>query len=133
MHTMVQVATRVIATCVHFAELFQERRGFKEMTSQIYVLHCRPDVFLFALLYFENKLAQELLQESYGRQKIPMDPAAKLWEHHAPFTNGGYVTRDCFIPKNSFGARNLANTRDENPTPQIFRDDNPISLNNMCP
>ncbi len=72
------------------------------MTRQMNVLDCQPDVLLLELPNFENKLAQELLQESYGRQKIPMDPAAKLSEHHAlqddaPFTNDGYVTRDRFI------------------------------------
>ncbi len=53
-----------------------------------------------------------------------MDPAAKLSEHHAPFTNDGYVMRDRFILEISFGGRNLASTRDEHPTPQIFRYDN---------
>ncbi len=74
MHTIEQVATRVIATCVHFDELFQERRGLKEMTRQLNALDCKPDILLLALPHFETKLVQELLQESYGRQKIPMDP-----------------------------------------------------------
>ncbi len=52
-----------------------------------------------------------------------MDSAATLSEHHAPLTNDGYVTRDCFIFENSFGARNLANTKDENPTLLLLRYD----------
>ena len=51
------------------------------MTRQINVLDCQPDVLLLALPHIENKLAQEPLQEFYGRQKIPMDPAATLSEH----------------------------------------------------
>jgi hypothetical protein len=46
------------------------------MTRQINVLNCQPDVLFMALLHIENKLAQESLQEFYGRQ--PMDPAATL-------------------------------------------------------
>ena len=61
------------------------------MTRQINVLDCQPDVLLLALLHIENKLAQEPLQEFHGRQKISMDPAATLSEHHAPVTNDGYV------------------------------------------
>jgi hypothetical protein len=75
----------------------------------------------------ENKLVQESLQESYERHKIPMDPAATLSEHHAPFTNDGYVMHDRFMIENSFGAPNLASTRDENPTPQTSRYDNHLS------
>ncbi len=71
-------------------------------------------LLLLASPHIENKLAQESLQEVYGRKTNSMDPAATLSEHHAPLTNDGYVTRDCFIFKNSFGARNLANTKDEN-------------------
>ena len=52
-----------------------------------------------------------------------MDPAATLSEHHVPVTNHGYVLHDRFIFENSFGARNLASTKDENPTPHILRDD----------
>ncbi len=51
-----------------------------------------------------------------------MDPAATLSEHHTLFTNDGYVLRDRFISKNSFGYLNLAGKKDENPT---------IRLNNM--
>ena len=54
---------RVFATCIHFAKLFQERRGLREMTRQINVLDCQPDVLLLALPHIENKLAQEPLQE----------------------------------------------------------------------
>ena len=72
------------------------------MTRQITVLDCQPDVLLLALPHIENKLAQEPLQEFYGRQKIPMDPAATLSEHHAPVTNDGYVMHDHFIFENSF-------------------------------
>ena len=61
------------------------------------VLDCPPDVLLLVLPHIENKLAQESLQEFYGRQKIPMDPAATLSEHHAPVTNDGYVMHDRFI------------------------------------
>ena len=93
------------------------------MTRQINVLDCQPDVLLLALPHIENKLAQEPLQEFYGRQKIPMDPAATLSEHHAPVTNDGYVMHDHFIFENSFGARILASTKDENPTPHIVRYD----------
>ena len=71
----------------------------------------------------ENKLAKELLQEFYGRQKIPMDPAATLSEHHTPVTNDGYVMHDHFIFENSFGARILASTKDKNPTSHIVRYD----------
>ncbi len=53
-----------------------------------------------------------------------MYSAAMLSNHHLPITNDGFVTRDCFILENSFGARNLASTRDENPTQQFFRYDN---------
>ena len=49
----------VIATCVHFAKLFQERRGLREMNRQINVIDCQPDVLLLALPNIENKLAQE--------------------------------------------------------------------------
>ena len=93
------------------------------MTRQINVLDCQPDVLLLALPHIKNKLAQEPLQEFYGRQKIPMDPAATLSEHHAPVFNDGYVMHDHFIFENSFGAPILASTKDENPTPQIFRYD----------
>jgi hypothetical protein len=68
MHTIEQVVTSVIASCVYFAKLFLERRGLKEMTRQVNVLDCKPDVLLLALSHFENKLARELLLESYGRQ-----------------------------------------------------------------
>ncbi len=61
------------------------------MTKQINVLDCQPDVLLFVLPHIENKQAQEPLQEFYGRQENPMDPAATLSEH-APFTNDEYVT-----------------------------------------
>ena len=93
------------------------------MTRQINVLDCQPDVLLLALPHIENKLAQEPLQEFYGRQKIPMDTAATLSEHHAPVTNDGYVMHDHFIFENSFGARILASTKDEIPTPHIVRYD----------
>ena len=83
------------------------------MTRQINVLDCQPDVLLLALPHTENKLAQEWSQECYGRQEIPMDPAATLSEHHAPVTNDGYVIHDHFIFENSFGARILASTKDE--------------------
>ena len=92
------------------------------MTRQINVLDCQPDVLLLALPHIENKLAQEPLQEFYGRQNIPMNPAATLSEHHAPVTNDGYVMHDHFIFENSF-ARILASTKDENPTPHIDRYD----------
>ena len=93
------------------------------MTRQINVLDCQPDALLLALPHIENKLAQEPLQEFHGRQKIPMDPAATLSEHHAPVTNDGYVMHDHFIFENSFGARILASTKDESPTPHIVRYD----------
>ena len=96
------------------------------MTRQINVLDCQPDVLLLALTHIENKLAQESLQEFYGRQKIPMDPAATLSEHHVPVTNEEYMMHDRFISENSFGARNLASTKDENQTPHIFRYDEKI-------
>jgi hypothetical protein len=79
------------------------------MTRQINVLDRQPDVLLLVLPHIENKLAQELLQESY---------AASLSEHH------GYVTYNCFLLENSFGAQNLVSKRDKNPTPQISRYDN---------
>jgi hypothetical protein len=56
-----------------------------------------------------------------------MDPAAKLSEHHASFTNDGYVTLNRFVLVNSFGARNFASTRDKYPTPQFFRYNNHLS------
>ena len=97
------------------------------MTRQINVLDCQPDVLLLALPHIENKLslAQEPLQEFYGRQKIPMDPAATLSEHHAPVFNDGSVMHDHFIFGNSFGSRILASTKDsdEIPTPHLVRYD----------
>ena len=86
------------------------------MTRQKNVLDCQPGVLLLALPHIENKLAQESVQEFYGRKKIPMDPAATLSDHHAPVTTDGYVMHDHFIFGNSFGFRNLASTKDENPT-----------------
>ncbi len=73
--------------CFYFAEVFQERRGLRVMTRHINVLDCQPDVLLLELPHIENKLAQASLQEFYGRHKIPMDPAATLFEHHAPLTS----------------------------------------------
>ena len=99
----------VIAICEHFAKSLQER---KEMTRKINVLYCLPDVLLLVLPHIENKLAQVSFQENYGRQKIPMDPAVTLSEHHVPFTNDGYVTHDGFIFVNSFGARYLSSRFD---------------------
>ena len=55
-----------------------------------------------------------------------------LSEHHAPVTNDGYVMHDRFIFENSFGARNLASTKDENPTPHIFRYDDHSSEQYMA-
>ena len=93
------------------------------MTWQTNVLDCKPEEPFLAWAHIENKLARAWLQEFYGRQKIPMDPAATLSEHHAPVTNDGYVMHDHFIFENSFGARILASTKDEIPTPQIVRYD----------
>ena len=93
------------------------------MTRQTIVLYCKPVKLFLALPHIDNKLARAWLQEFYGRQKIPMDPAATLSEHHAPVTNDGYVMHDHFIFENSFGARILASTKDENPAPQIVRYD----------
>ena len=104
------------------------------MTRQINVLDCQPDVLLLALPHIENKLAQEPLQELYGRQKIPMDPAATLSEYHAPVTNDVYVMHDCFIFENSFGAQNLASTnllQRRKIQHHIFSDMTTIRLNNM--
>jgi hypothetical protein len=54
------------------------------MTRQINVIDCQPDVFILALPHIENKLAQESLQEFYGRYQIPMDSAGTLSEPHVP-------------------------------------------------
>ena len=65
------------------------------------------------------------LQEFYGGQKLPMDSQAILYEHHVPVINDEYAALDRFIFKfeNSFGARYLSTTKDENPTPHISRYD----------
>ena len=81
------------------------------MTRQINVLDCQPDVLLLALPHIENKPAHEPLQEFYGRQKIPMDPAATLFEHHALVTNDGYVMHDHFI-ENSLHDHFIENFRE---------------------
>ncbi len=133
MHQVVTGCGRVVAMCVHFVKLFQEKRGLRgiaRVARQINILDCQPDVLHLALPHIEKKLAQEPLHESYGRQNIPIDPAATLPEHHSPCTNEEFVTHDCSILKNSFEARNLASTRDENTTPQFFRYET-ICLNNM--
>ena len=54
-----------------------------------------------------------------------MDPLATLSEHHVPpsLINNGYATHDRFVFENSFGARNLASAKDENPSPHISRYD----------
>ena len=126
MHQVVTVCDRVIAlvnTNSTLRQIIPSKEGIRKMTRQTNVLDCQQDVLLLALPHIENKLAQDSLQEFYGRQKVPMDPAATLSEHHALFTNDGYVTHDCFIFVNSFGARYLLTAKDENPTPRICRHD----------
>ena len=46
-----------------------------------------------------------------------------LSEYHVPVINNGYAAHDRFIFENSFGARILASTKDEIPTPYTVRND----------
>ena len=46
-----------------------------------------------------------------------------LSEHHVPVINDGYATHNRFILENSFGARYLSTTKDENATSHISRYD----------
>jgi hypothetical protein len=55
-----------------------------------------------------NELARAWLRKFDGENKIPIDPIATLSEHHVSDIDNGYVTLDCFIFMDSFGARHLA-------------------------